>query len=917
MPISKLTVAQERAIMSRAQNLQIVAGAGSGKTQVLAERVARIISEGGTNPSEIACFTFTEKAATELALRVRATCLRSGVDSENLGELFIGTFHSFCNRFLNANVPQYFSYRQINEAQANLLVARYPVQSGLGTRGLRLNGKSFGSTPRSIHTYVQVMNILREDSINFSLLHGPLVDAFNRYKNLLQDKKILDFTSIVECVVFFLEQNEGSPKSLTHNYRHVIVDEYQDVNPLQERLISSLSRIGAQLTVVGDDDQTIYQWRGSDVTEMLKFSDRYDDVEIVELSDNFRSSPGVVKLANDFVGKISGERIAKSMVAASHQVFGIGDIESSNHISAEHEAAYIAGEIQSLLAIGFRDSADSQWRKINYSDIAILLRSVRADGGVIANALKSSGIPFTLSGTHDLLDSPAMVCLTSVYRFLADSMELNSWDIEALLNAAGLARSGEAILPHLQLLKDEYRSSGPSAQNDLGLQKTFYRICQILDLNAIELEDSKDLAEELLSDLGGFSKLISEYEDINYLTPAAEKIISFATWLSKGAREFYDRGFAAVEAKNAVQILTMHKAKGLEFPIVFIPALQAGRIPSTQQSGMNPFDVIPTTSGRNLSRYLGLEDDERRLLYVAITRSKKFLRLSFSPGNRAPYDSPSKFFEELCDQIAQLDPQTSQEEQPLLSAESKGDEQEALNLSFSSLKDYLECQFRYKLRELYGFMPPIDEALGYGKSIHDALAEVHHLILSGEPLTNLDLADIVATHFSAPFAYPKLKNDMEQSALRVLERYVEGHAKMIHGVIASEFPFTLDIDDNSQLAGRIDLLSRIEGVGVSLVDFKSTSRAQSEELTRLQLGIYALGLARTRLPTPDQIQILNLDRGGTDTVSVLDDSVYRDVKSTLQRVVVGIRQREFEKQQLWNHICSSCDVYAVCRKKPL
>jgi len=189
--------------------------------------------------------------------------------------------------------------------------------------------------------------------------------------------------------------------------KYVVVDEYQDVNPLQERLIRGLTRYGANLCVVGDDDQTIYQWRGSEVSNIVTFADRYDDVEQATLADNFRSSKGIVELGRSTAELIpDDQRLGKTMVAAGHQTWDRGDLLALTFDTAAAEASWMCDRIQELRGLPFQDDPDSPARGLSWSDCAVLFRSVANDADELVAELRRRDIPYVVKGLNRLFDSP-------------------------------------------------------------------------------------------------------------------------------------------------------------------------------------------------------------------------------------------------------------------------------------------------------------------------------------------------------------------------------------------------------------------------------------------------------------------------------------------------------------------------------
>ena len=278
------TPAQLEAIGSVDGNLQIVACAGSGKTQVISERVAEILERtDGITPRNIVAFTFTDRAAAALKDRISTRIRARFGEVTGLADMYVGTIHGYCLQLLQGYVPEYFKYQVLTEVQTRLLVDRNFDKCGMKGLGLKRWVES--------KLFIDVVNMLREADVDPQALAGhPTVDALAKYEALLRDKRFLDYASIMANAVRMVENDQQIRNELAARVKYLVVDEYQDVNPLQERLIRALHNLGAQLCVCGDDDQTLYQFRGSEIRNILDFGDDFPDAHIVKLEQNYRST---------------------------------------------------------------------------------------------------------------------------------------------------------------------------------------------------------------------------------------------------------------------------------------------------------------------------------------------------------------------------------------------------------------------------------------------------------------------------------------------------------------------------------------------------------------------------------------------------------------------------------------------------
>jgi DNA helicase-2/ATP-dependent DNA helicase PcrA len=391
-----------------------------------------------------------------------------------------------------------------------------------------------------------------------------------------------------------------------------------------------------------------------------------------------------------------------------------------------------------------------------------------------------------------------------------------------------------------------------------------------------------------------------------------EKYSSFAGFLRHHAESAYPEGWQdnAFVSPDAVRIMTVHQSKGLQWPVVFIPQLVRNRFPSRAAGGRTAWHLIPEAAFENAARYRGGIEDERRLFYVAVTRAQKFLHMSWAPhaGNQTAR-APSDFYSEvLASKYVKRRPpdygaRKRLEPKPKSSVAN-------VTLSFSDLKYFFECPYQFKLRILYGFNAPLDEALGFGKSLHDALAEVHARALRGDLVNPDEAVALVQRHLRAPYAYPALREKLEQAARRVIESYIRKNATEFKNLEFSEKVIEISLGDGVSVAGRIDLVRRIDTGEVTIVDLKSNDRAQTELVTETQLHIYALGYQELTGRRADYVEIYELDDQKQKRRSV-DDDFIADVERDVRMAASALRGNDLPPKPN-RQTCNQCDYCHLC-----
>lgn len=895
------TPAQQAAIDEISKPLQLIACAGSGKTQVISQRISHILTQPDARPGNIVAFTFTEKAAAELKERIYEIVQTEHGEIPGLAEMHVGTMHGYALNLLQTYVPDAFKYGVLTDITQRLLIDRESKKSGLTTCPSTAPSRPTLWRYADSKLYMQVLAVLQEDEADFPLVPEGVTESLHSYAELLSQRKYFDYTSMIATAVAFLESDPEDPdlspaeqellRHIRDDIKYVVVDEYQDVNPLQEKLIAGLVRWGANLCVVGDDDQTIYQWRGSEVSNILTFAERHEQVRTIELADNFRSSKGIVRLGRTIAEWLpADERLAKSMEYASHQEWEPGDILALEFADPAEEAAWIAERIEVLQGVPFIDKPGAKPRGLSWSDCAVLFRTVK-DADALVLELRNRGIPYIIKGLAKLFDAPEIKALVGMFRFMMS--EISETELRALFENANLLGSIQLFPRGVSVLKRGADFERGDRWGTYNIQRLYLEVLEALDIRESTIPGSPGRAELVMYQLGKFSQVISDFEAINFSSNPERKYETFVRFLTKPdqAPAYYeeadeDGGYAT---PNAVTISTVHRSKGMQWPAVFVPCLRRNRFPIRQSGGLNLFHVIPLEAVPNGTRYRGGRSEETRLFYVAATRSQKFLYMSWAPvlGNKQA-QAASDFLRGVSgsDWVLTKDPglpvgarltPTPRFENP------------AISISFSELKYLLECPYQFKLRFMYGFNPPIHEALGYGKGLHDALAEMHKRALTGDVPSKDEAEALVDRHLHTPYAYQALRDQLRAAAVKAIRRYFDEHGSALTETMHSEKQIEVMVSPGVTVNGRIDLIKRLETDEVSIVDFKSTEESQKTATTRDQLSVYALGYQELTGESADRIQVLNLDHKGDQFNELIDGELLDAIRSKVHNVASQIR----------------------------
>ena len=959
------TTSQQEALEYRDGNLLIIACAGSGKTQVLSRRIALLVSEGVSRESIVA-FTFTDAAAGELKSRIRkemATLRAEGrLEDASLGEMYVGTIHSFSLQLLKEINASYRNYDIIDEKrQAAIIVSKY--------RDFGLDKLQGGNSKiETIRRFIETLNIVYREKLNVDSFSNPdLIESVHNYHSYVTQRPncFLSFDEIIAELTRVLDSNAALRNQVQQRFSNIFVDEYQDVDDRQEELIRLLSNDGstAHVCAVGDDDQAIYRFRGATVTNILTFESRYPSVKRVTLANNFRSTHAIVEIANAAVmGQHIGRknipglrrRLPKTMQATHFNVSSNqfeetmaehGDIWNCSFGSETEEASFVADKIQEL--VGYPWNIGDSPRGLSYADMAILCRSLNYTRPIM-DELDRRNIPYTIKGAKGLFESAEIQAVHASFCLLFNSQYVtpdpNKFDRYLFYDESG---TREVVRQNIEMLKNSgkmpiadsnvlfgwiaqkkvlfQRMSNPveRVRYNLGRrifpQDIFYELLEILGANRSLFPDS------VLYNLGRFSELILDFESVHqWVTPfdMGDFAYYLGYWATKEANDLRHQDFGA---QNAVQISTMHQAKGLEWPVVFIPTLTNRRFPSQRRNRgvehlLNTNECIGRSSAaQDPEEAQERFDEELRLWYVALTRSKKFLFISGLEYGRTHTSQFSVNIQH--DYVCTDSERTFLRPEPIASAVPV--DAAILPTNFSDLRYYWDCPRDYLLRRLMGFSPGVNESYGYGQQIHNLLALLHDNL----PLQVIGDAWIEAqvdAHFNLRYTRGEPLEAMKAAAKRILKNYLHDDPELRDKVLHAEKPFEFIIGD-AMISGTIDLLNKADPATgdtrhVEIVDFKTGKAGDDldaqERLNHVQqqLQMYAIA-TRDALglePLSATAHFLYANQAHSRENIPLEEQQIETMKQQIAATVVSIKSGVFPMCTFSPRKCGACDFKAIC-----
>ncbi len=952
-----LSGAQREAVLHGEGPLLIIAGAGTGKTTVLTRRIAYLIASKTARPEEILALTFTERAAAEMAERV------DQLIPYGYAETWISTFHAFGDRVLRdaalgAGLDPEFRVLSrpeqiifLRERLFRLPLKRFrplgdPTRHLAALLTLVSRAKDEDVSPRAYRHWVdgRASRDGGDDERDETARHLEVAAFYEIYQALLAEAGAVDFG---DQIFLALEQLRASPALLAKlraRYRFVLVDEFQDTNHAQLEMLRLLAGEGSRnLTVVGDDDQAIYRWRGAASANLVTFRRLFPDAREVVLADNYRSSQVILDAASRLVAYNNPYRLEVIAGIDKRLRSPRKDGPAVRHLhfdTVSAEADGVAALIDERLATGFRPR-----------DVAILVRS-NDDADPFLRALNVRGIPHHWSGSRGLYAREEVRLLVAFLRLLAnpddsvscfylaaselyglveiDLLRINRYasrknrplldvlrslpENEDLVGVGGAAREAGA-----RLLGDLDRAASDVPRMRTG--EVLYRFLQASGYLGRLSREATAEAEARVKNIAKFFDTVKAYGDV----AEHDRVPSFVEHLDLLREAGDDPAVAEADRDDeAVQVLTVHKAKGLEFPIVLIVSCVEQKFPVKRraESLELPLDLIQEPSGLGDAHL----QEERRLFFVAMTRAKEELLLtSAADYGTARLRKVSRFVVEALD-LPQPPPAPRRsramealvrhqpEPRPSPRQDLPLSDNEVLHLSFRQLDDYVTCPLKYKYIHKLRVPLLVHHRVVYGSAVHKAVQELFKARAQGHPFSEDDL---VGAFRAAWVSEGFLSREHEEERLRegeqTLRRFYENEAANPLAPTGVEKEFAFYIDRN-RVQGRYDLVVERDSK-LAILDFKTGSVDDAKEAQRraeesLQLDVYALAQQKTTGRLPDWVELRFLESGLSGGKKPTLEAAQR-TETTIRDVAALIRRQEFAAKPSYM-ACGPCPFRDIC-----
>jgi len=863
-------------------------------------------------------------------------------------EPWLSTFHSFAERLLREEgleIGLDTSYKILTPPQAWLFVRQNLFKFELKHYRPLGNPTKFISAMLTLFSRAQDEDTAPADFVRWAKLkvqssnvktdgekenaekYLELARAYETYQKLKIENSFLDFGDLISWTLKLFRQRPSVLKKYQDQFKYILVDEFQDTNYAQYQLIKLLapSENNPGLMVTGDDDQAIYRFRGAAVSNILQFREEYPQSETIVLTKNYRSGQKILDAAYQLIQNNNPDRLEEKLGIKKRLTRNKRQETRDKNVGPEvihtstgtNEAEEVVRKITGL-------KKDFDWR-----DFAILARANNHLDPLVT-ALKRHGIPYQLIGNRGLFDQEEVRDLVAILRVLADPED--SVNLYRLLNIEVLKTEPQKIANYLNFARRT--------------RKSLFEILKSKDEKIISLIEKhrQDIAKKpvtllsfnFLTEIGYIKPLLEEESIENMLkiknlnlffdkikafeSEAPEpNVIEFVNYLDLMIEAGESPAQAEIEDIDTVNLLTVHAAKGLEFPIVFLVNLVSDRFPTRNRKDKLPLpdalvkEILPTGDAHI--------QEERRLFYVACTRAKEKLFLSFSDnygGKRLK--KPSGFIGELGvinrESRAETKPLTLFDFQPQITCPTGDSKSNMLPkvepkfVSYSQLETFSKCPLQYKYRYILRLPTPPSHALSFGQTIHRTLRDFHREDLF-KSHTDLNRLLELYQHHWLPEGYDSKEHQQKrfEEGQKTLKKYFEKQKELLNPPVQLEKKFTLKVGPTT-LIGSIDRVDKLPTGGFEIVDYKTGKVKEQKYVDKdAQLSIYALGAKEALGIEPKSLALYFVEENKKISTTRTPEQLSKK-REEIKEQIEEIKNSKFEPKT--SMLCNWCPYQTLC-----
>ncbi len=939
--------------------LLIIAGAGTGKTTVITERIKHLILEKNVHPGEVLALTFTEKAAAEMEERVDM------VMPYGYNQMWISTFHAFCDRILRQeaiHIGLNPGYKLLSEAESTLLLRK---------NVFRFNLKYFrplGNPDKFLNSLLQHFSRLKDEDVDEeeylkfakkSLKDKnlekeekekliELANAYKTYQKIKIEEGAMDFSDLISNTLKLFRLRKNILKNYQEKFKYILVDEFQDTNFAQNALAILLSGTKKNITVVGDDDQSIYRFRGSSVSNIIQFRKHFPKVKIVTLVNNYRSTEEILNKSYKLIQFNNPDRleikekINKKLISV-RKVKG-EEVDFLFAKKTEDEAELTAEKIKDIC---------EKEKKYQYKDVAILVRA-NDHAQNFTRALERKKIPYQFLGPGRLFHQEEIKDLISYLKVLYNfedtaslyrvinmaSFDFDAIEIASLLNYS--KRKNYSLFETLDKVdetflrpetKEKVKGLVKMIKHHLSFvpKKTAGEILYyfLTDTNLLKkiIEYKTEKEEKIAKNIAKFFDKLKTYE----LEHDSASVFDIVDWIDLSMQMGESPLVSDIDwtENNAVNILSVHSSKGLEFDVVFLVNLVSDRFPTRERKETIPIptqlikEILPTGDYHL--------EEERRLFYVGATRAKNKLFLTaalfYGEGKRKKKIS-SFVYETLGEETVDKNLKQKEEidNQLKLLEWIEPEEKEMIKkhvaapityLSYSQIQTFQICPLHYKLKYILKIPTPPTAAQSFGISVHNTLRDFYQAHKRGEKIKISNIEKLLNNNWiNEGYLSKKHLNEAFLKAKKEITNYLKKNFDKKKLPLLTEYSFNFFIR-KLKIGGIMDRVDSLENGKIEIIDYKTGGKlpTQKEMDNNLQLTIYALAAVEVREKhlnkSFDQVKLslcfLEKDKKLTTTRT---KEQLEEAKKEILKIADEIATSDFKCSN--SPLCNSCEYKILC-----
>ncbi len=948
--LNKLNKEQKEAVLHDKGPLLIVAGAGTGKTTVITQRIVNLIEQKLARPEEILAVTFTEKAALEMEERVDRLLDYGYTD------LWISTFHAFCEKVLRENAldiglaPNF----KMLDGTASWLLARqnldkfdlkYYKSLGNPTKFIQALISHFSHCkdqevyPENYLEYANTLKTTNDDIEGQETERvKEVANAYRVYQQILLDNGSLDFGDLINYCLKLFKKRPLILKKYREKFKYILVDEFQDTNWAQYELIKILAEPENNLTVCADDDQAIYRWRGASFSNIIKFKEDFPEAKQISLINNYRSSQNILDQSYNFIKQNDPDRLEFRIKINKKLVANIPEKGTIKHIHCKTLEQEVGQVVKKILEIKKSD------KKISYSEFAIL---VRANDSAIPfiRALERAQLPYQFLASRGLYSKPVVLDIISYFKILDNYhegiatyrilslpfLEIDNADIatitqyshkktkslfeslQELTLIAGISKNTHEKVAFLLSLIQKHSEMA----RDKGVSEVLVNF--LVDSGYLEyIKDDQDKIDLV----NQFLKKTKQFED-NNLEPTLKSFMEQMT-LEIESGEEGKLEFDPEQGPDMIKVMTIHGAKGLEFKYVFLVGMVDRRFPTDQRK--DPIE-LPDALIKDIKPTGDVHlQEERRLCYVAMTRAKNGLYFTSADdygGQRKK--KLSRFLTEMGykqeDLSSVAESELLKERNKVIAIKPKYSYAIPDHFSFSQLAIYEKCPLQYKFQYILKIPQKGKAVFSFGSTVHNTFHQFLKLVNenpSSAEATEGSLKNLREIYernwIDEWYESKKQKQDYRKNGERIIKNFYDNFLKNppklleINGSLALETPFNLKIGEDT-IYGRIDRIDNNDGE-IEIIDYKTGK--PKEKLTpeeKEQLLIYQMAAQEVLDIKPHKLTYHYLEEDKKISFLGTEHEI-ENLREKIKGIIKKIKNNEFDAKPGFN--CEYCDFKDLC-----